>query len=257
MTDGPLFVDVRAAETWREATIPGAVRLGAYDYFIPQSDEAGVADAARGAAAAFAAVGIDGTRETVYFEQATGMISPRALWFHELLRLPRGRILDGGIDGWDGPLAPGTGPEADIVSGVAGPPVAIERSLIATLDEVLDRDPARTILLDVRRRSEFEGTFVHPCCARPGRIPGAAFLFWEDLLHEGRYRPAAEIAAAATAAGLSPDRRIVTYCHRGARAATALYALRRAGYRDVGIFVGSWHEWAGRTDLPLEIGGSS
>ncbi|WP_275542362.1 hypothetical protein [Inquilinus limosus] len=30
------------------------------------------------------------------------------------------------------------------------------------------------------------------------------------------------------------------------RAATAVDAPRQAGYRDVAVFVGAWHEWAAR-----------
>jgi thiosulfate/3-mercaptopyruvate sulfurtransferase len=130
----------------------------------------------------------------------------------------------------------------------------VERALLATVGDVLERDPAATVLLDVRRHSEHDGSFVHPCCARPGRIPGSNFLFWEDLLENSRYRPAHDIAARAIAAGISPDQEIITYCHRGARAATALYGLRRAGFPRGRIFVGSWHEWAERTDLPAETG---
>ncbi|STS10597.1 Uncharacterised protein [Ewingella americana] len=39
------------------------------------------------------------------------------------------------------------------------------------------------------------------------------------------------------------------YCHRGARAATVLAALRLAGYQNLAIYVGSWHEWAEHEEL--------
>ncbi|MNL77581.1 Thiosulfate sulfurtransferase [compost metagenome] len=74
------------------------------------------------------------------------------------------------------------------------------------------------------------------------------------MLKDGKYRPAEEIRRIAEAAGLSPDREIITYCHRGARAATALYGLKLAGFDKLKIYVGSWHEWAGNAALPIEIG---
>ncbi|WP_225767718.1 hypothetical protein [Inquilinus sp. Marseille-Q2685] len=64
---------------------------------IPQSDPTGIAAMAGAAVGAFAAAGIVGSVPVVHFEQTTGMISPRGLWFQELLGLPAGLILDGGI----------------------------------------------------------------------------------------------------------------------------------------------------------------
>jgi thiosulfate/3-mercaptopyruvate sulfurtransferase len=248
------LVDVRSEEAWRGATIPGAVHLNVYDYFIPQSDEAGIAALARSAAKAFEAIGVGQGQSVVFFEDRTGMISPRGLWFYEFLGFSGGLILDGGIQAWvdaGHSTAPGSGVSAAILPDPPdNPQPLMRRELIASLPETVHAP----VVLDVRRRSEYSGAFVHPCCGRAGRIPGCRHVFWEDLLDQGRYRSPEEIAAIAEKAGLSRDQEIVTYCHRGARAATALYALRRAGFSNVRVFVGSWHEWAERIDLPLETG---
>lgn len=254
---GLLLVDTRDAADWRAATLPGAVQLDVYGYFIPASDAAGRADLARAAWAGLSDIGADAARTVVYFEAHTGMVSPRGLWFHEQAGLDGGLILDGGIDAWTaigGPMAPGTGRSAAILSGATGPtPPSPRPDLFAGVEEVLGR-PAGTVLLDVRRPTEHSGAFVHACCARAGRIPGSTLLFFDDLLAGGRYRAPDEIAARARAVGLTPDTPVIVYCHRGARAATALYGLRLAGFAGDGrVFVGSWHEWAERGDLPIAI----
>ncbi|TRL37708.1 sulfurtransferase [Rhizobium straminoryzae] len=245
-------VDVRPETAWRDASIPGAVSLNVYDYFIPESDEAGIAGMAAGAREAFDRLGLGKDRVPVFFEEQTGMISPRGLWFYELVGLEGGLILDGGIEAWKaagGDIAPGAG-LPDAIRQSDGD-VAFHRELAASTEEVLRHEAD---IFDVRRRTEFEGTFLHPCCARAGRIPHSHFAFYEDMLRDGKYRPADEIREIAERAGLSPDREIITYCHRGARAATALYGLKLAGFDRVKIYVGSWHEWAGNAALPLEIG---
>ncbi|GGD21732.1 sulfurtransferase [Aureimonas glaciei] len=255
---GCVLIDTRPHADYLAGTIPGAISLNVYDFFIAQSDEAGIAAMATAVAAACAQAGIDRASKVVFFEEETGMRSPRGLWMHELLGHSTGAILDGGFMAWKaqgGAVQPGASPEIVVAPARGGHrSVAFRRDLVASTEEVLGRDPAACDLLDVRRRSEFDGSFVHDCCARPGRIPDAKFLFYEDFLIDGHYRGPADIADRAAAAGLSPERTVITYCHRGARAATALYGLRLAGFCRLQIFVGSWHEWAGDPRLPVAAG---
>jgi thiosulfate/3-mercaptopyruvate sulfurtransferase len=47
--------------------------------------------------------------------------------------------------------------------------------------------------------------------------------------------------------------RVVLYCNGGVAACTAALALERLGYRKWAVFDGSWNEWGGRQDLPVEV----
>lgn len=76
---------------------------------------------------------------------------------------------------------------------------------------------------------------------------------WTELLEDGRFKSPDAIRALLAARGINPDDELAPYCHRGARSANTYYALRYAGCTKVRNFIGSWHEWSARADLPLEI----
>ncbi|SMG30314.1 sulfurtransferase [Cedecea sp. NFIX57] len=259
MADGEKFalIDVREQAAWETATLPGALSLNVYDYFVSDSTPKGYAAMAGAFVHAWQQLKIASGTTPVFFEQTVGMRSPRGLWFLWFALGTEGVILDGGVDAWieaGGKLAPGTGPSA-IVSDAGAPECQPAMpQLAATRAETIDVDPATAMLLDARRPAEYDGSFVHECCARAGRIPGSTLLFWEDVVENGQFKSAAELARLATEAGFTPSKRVITWCHRGARAATVLVALKLAGYENVAVYVGSWHEWASHRELPLLSG---
>ena len=123
---------------------------------------------------------------------------------------------------------------------------------IATWRDVKDRlGRADVVILDTRSDGEYNGTTVR--AKRGGAIPGAVHLEWtRNLGPDGAFKPAAELQAMYEAAGVTPDKEVVTYCQGGYRAAHSYLALRLLGYPRVRNYIGSWKEWGDREDLPIE-----
>ena len=103
------------------------------------------------------------------------------------------------------------------------------------------------VVLDVRRREEFEGTVVAPCDPRAGRIPGARHLDVALLLQ------APEPDAVRALVGEPAGTEVIAYCHSGSRSAMAVQVLELAGYR-ARNYVGSWHAWSRDAELPAQTG---
>jgi thiosulfate/3-mercaptopyruvate sulfurtransferase len=53
-------------------------------------------------------------------------------------------------------------------------------------------------------------------------------------------------------AGVSPDKRVITYCQAGVRAAHLAFVLALLGYPDVAVYDGSWDEWGNDPHTPVE-----
>ncbi|WP_226790036.1 sulfurtransferase [Rahnella sikkimica] len=253
------LIDVREFSQWQAETLPDALHLNVYDYFIPDSTPAGIAGMANAFHRAWQQLAIRDNVTPVFFEQQVGMRSPRGVWFTQFGGIENALILDGGLEAWvqaGGKLQPGTGKSA--VISADNPDTlttsVFRKDLTATRDEVLNAQASGIQILDARRPTEFSGEFAHECCHRAGRIPGAKLLFWEDVVQNGAFLSAEEIRQRAEAAGLTPDRRVIIYCHRGARAATVYTALQLSGYRQLAVYVGSWHEWAEHGELPMLTG---
>jgi thiosulfate/3-mercaptopyruvate sulfurtransferase len=108
-------------------------------------------------------------------------------------------------------------------------------------------------IIDARPPAEFSGATPGDGVDRPGHIPGARNLFWQDLVESAdnpRLKDEAELRSLFQAAGAETGRTVVAYCRTGGQGAFLYTVARHLGY-DVRLYDGSFIDWS-RTQYPVE-----
>jgi Rhodanese-related sulfurtransferase len=132
--------------------------------------------------------------------------------------------------------------------------------LLASTDEVKDAigDPG-TVILDVRSPEEFSGERFWPSGApedvgRAGHIPGAIHVPVSVLTDDdGGPSDRERLRAIYEEAGVTPDKKVITYCTIGNRASQVAFVLKHElDYPDVALYYGSWSHWGHQPDTPVE-----
>ncbi len=247
-----LIFDARPEAEYRKGHIPGAIPVNAYDYMVdtgPGGEKAFHAEIAK----IFGATGARPKDRIVVYEERLATRAGRAYWMLRYAGHSTVHMLEGGLEAWrkkqfpvstdPPPMRPATAFE-----------VRLQPALTATAQEIAARlrDP-KVVILDVRARGEYDGKSGSADCARQGRIPGAVWIEWTNFMSAdgASFQSADQLRALLAKHGITPDKEIVTYCHRGARAAAAWAALDSLGYRKSKNYAGSWHDWAAQK-LPVE-----
>jgi thiosulfate/3-mercaptopyruvate sulfurtransferase len=248
--DKPLVIDLRPAEDFAAGHVPGAVHLDLWGLSLVDTDPAPLKAFMWIVDHLFNLRGVDARTPVVVYDEQSGMRAARAFWFLEYFGHPRVQVLDGGFGAWLRAALPVTREAAPPPkSSWAGVP---QEHTIASWRDVKDRlGRPDVVILDTRSDAEHNGTMVR--AKRGGAIPGAVHVEWSrNLGPGGAFKPAGELRAMYEAAGVTPDKEVVTYCQGGYRAAHGYLALRLLGYPRVRNYTGSWKEWGDREDLPIE-----
>ncbi|MGE5231128.1 MAG: sulfurtransferase, partial [Deltaproteobacteria bacterium] len=111
-------------------------------------------------------------------------------------------------------------------------------------------------VVDTRAAERFEGRQPEPRPGvRSGHIPGSLNLPFTDLVAaDGTFLPPERLRARIKAAGLDPRRPVIAACGSGTSACSLVLALALLGHEGAAVYDGSWTEWGGRTDTPVEVG---
>lgn len=250
------LLDLRPTEDFALGHIEGARHLDIYGISLNDSGPEPLEAFLSIFHTLFGARGVSPDRPVVIYDHESGERAARAVWLLALLDHGDVKLLDGGSGAW---LASGrpllrVGEAADPVAPEKAPPTPPPfrggrrlEVLASRFDVAAAIDDPETVIVDVRRLSEYEGSEKR--ARRVGTVPGAVHLFWRDHLDEnGALRPAAEVRALYEAKGVTPDKAIIAFCQGGYRSASTFLALSALGYPKVRNYIGSWGEWGNRDD---------
>ncbi len=234
--------------------IPGAVffdidaiadRANPLPHMLPSAEEF---------SRAVGALGI-GSGDRVIVYDVRGIISAARVWWtfrafgHEAVA-----VLDGGLRKWrtEGrPVASGVPAPTPRTFTARGPLPELVRDLAAMRANVESRQEQ---VVDARSAGRFTATEAEPRAGlRGGHIPGSINLPYERLYRpDGTLVPPADMKAVFERAGVDLTTPVATTCGSGVTASVLALGLHLLGHRQVAVYDGSWTEWGGRDDTPIE-----
>lgn len=201
-----------------------------------------------------AKLGVSNTSRVVFYDQKGLASAARGWWLMGLFGHDQAAVLDGGLPKWQREARPTEAGEP--AAPAPGTFLAQYRATrLRGVGDVMRNVGSRSeLVLDARAAGRFTGAVPEPRPGmRSGHIPGSASLPYTDLLNaDGTFRSAAEVTARFAKAGVDGSRPVVTSCGSGVTACILTLGLRLAGLPEGAVYDGSWSEWGGRSDTPVE-----
>jgi thiosulfate/3-mercaptopyruvate sulfurtransferase len=202
------------------------------------------------------AMGVGNDSRVVFYDQKGLASAARGWWLMGLFGHDNTAVLDGGLPKW----LKESRPVQDGEEAVPGPrqfrPDYRAGQLRGVGDLLRNVQTGAELVLDARAAGRFTGAVPEPRAGmRSGHIPGSVSLPYTELLQaDGTFRPAGEVRGRFEAAGVDGSRPLVTSCGSGVTACILTLGLRIAGFPEGAVYDGSWTEWGGRSDTPIEVG---
>lgn len=201
-------------------------------------------------------VGISDSTLVVAYDDVSGSRASRLWWMLTALG-ESAAVLNGGLQAWTGGMTT-TVPEPGPGRFTAR---AWPADRVVTGDEVAERvGRDGVVMLDARSAARFRGE-DNPIDHRFGHIPGAKSRPWNENVTPtnsddplvGRMAGERELRDRFSALGADTADEVILSCGSGVTACHNALALHQLGI-DARIYIGSWSEWGGDHNRPLETG---
>ena len=245
--DKILVIDTRSFSEYKKGHVPGAINFDLFQLHWFDTTTRGIKDFNRQCRLLLSNIGVRMDSMVVFYDNISGISSPRGVWLLLYFGHEKVCLLDGGFEKWKReklPVEVKSNPFRSV--RFTGKP---KFTFIADANEVNKAISNKNVMLvDARSREEYDGSEIR--AARRGHIPSAVQIEWIRNIENDVFKSKYKLSKIYSK--LSKDSQIITYCQGGYRAANSFVALKLIGYKKVKMYLGSWGEWGNRLEFPVE-----
>lgn len=262
-----LFIDLRSKEDFEKCHIKNAVNIPQFFTYLAESSHTGLEKLTDTFKGLLQSKGVTGKENLIFYEDHLGSlkgVSCRAYFLMSMFGYNKTKlyILEEGLDGVKAkksfPVEEGAERKIEKL-GTFVPQLNEDHHI--RYDELhvsLTSNDKKPFLLDVRDEEEWIGVSSSPYgpdfTPRKGRLIGAKSIIWTEFMEDKKkFKTEEEIDVLCKTVGIKDkEQEIVVYCFKGCRSSNSLIALKKAGYKNVRNYLGSWNEWSRNLKLPID-----
>ena len=240
-----ILADTRSFKEYSEGHITGAVHLDLFAFHWIDTTKQGIENFNNQTQNLLSILGVTPEKKVIFYDSVSGMLAARGVWMLMYFSHQNVSMLDGGITKWQKENFPlETKPNAFKPSKFSG---KINSEIISGF-EYIQENLDNVKILDARSTGEYDGSTIR--AAQSGHIPNAINIDWnQNISDDGTFKNDEELSQMYD---YPKDSEIVTYCQGAYRAANTFLVLKKLGFTNVRVYLGSWGEWGNKLELPVE-----
>ena len=240
-----ILIDARSFKEYLEGHIPGAVNLDLFAFHWIDTSESGLEAFHKQVKQLFSFCGITNEKKVVFYDNQSSMLASRGVWLLMYFSHSDTHMLNGGFQKWSKENRISEIKTNNFISSKFSGKTKPE---ILTGFEYIRDNLGQLTIIDARSPQEYDGRVIR--AAKGGHIPNSYNVdFQLNISEDGTLKNDDELRKLYP---FSKDAQIVTYCQGAYRAANTFLALKKIGFKNVRVYLGSWGEWGNKTELPVE-----
>jgi thiosulfate/3-mercaptopyruvate sulfurtransferase len=232
--------------------IPGARFLSSDDHIVGHQGLMIELPSPEKLKASFEKLGISDDSRVIIYTPEWYPGAARAYFTFDYIGHDATALLDGSIQQWRAEHRAWS--TENVLPAKGNLTVHVRPGVRAMLDEVKalsqpSAESKRATLVDSRPRRRYDS----------GHIAGATHIFWEETVVDPKrpmFLSPEKLRVLLQSRGITPGRKLVTYCEVGLQASHNYFVAKYLGY-DGEMYDGSYYEWNQIEHLPVVKGGSA